>query len=340
MRSLAQGVWVLLFFSFSMGESRAVPDYTGANRSLQLQALKAGILEYLGMDRPPEPRERASHHQLNTIHQQYRSMLAEQAGTTLLLQTTVHPLGPEQVQIATTGPIHWFRAVFRRDTRITEDFTLVQAQLLFLRRPTDSAIYDRPLLNQNIQIRIHKNSSSYLEKVFDLKRLRPKGHNISLDMTAAVEERLRHSSHALLTVDLGFVTGEEGSSEPTPRLCLELEFSVGKVRNARSANHEDNHCSQKSLSVSFEEIGWSDWIVAPSAYTMHFCDGSCPHNYKPASMHTQIKSRLHRLSKGATPGPCCVPAAYEPMVLMHYDSRGKLKVSSFDDLIVSKCHCA
>uniref|UniRef100_A0AAY5EW63 TGF-beta family profile domain-containing protein n=1 Tax=Electrophorus electricus TaxID=8005 RepID=A0AAY5EW63_ELEEL len=326
MRSLAQGVWVLLFFSFSMGESRAVPDYTGANRSLQLQALKAGILEYLGMDRPPEPRERASHHQLNTIHQQYRSMLAEQfvpVNTDMTMVSipllTVHPLGPEQVQIATTGPIHWFRAVFRRDTRITEDFTLVQAQLLFLRRPTDSAIYDRPLLNQNIQIRIHKNSSSYLEK----------GHNISLDMTAAVEERLRHSSHALLTVDLGFVTGEEGSSEPTPRLCLELEFSVGKVRNARSANHEDNHCSQKSLSVSFEEIGWSDWIVAPSAYTMHF-----------SSMHTQIKSRLHRLSKGATPGPCCVPAAYEPMVLMHYDSRGKLKVSSFDDLIVSKCHCA
>ncbi|KAJ8383328.1 hypothetical protein AAFF_G00221880 [Aldrovandia affinis] len=111
-------------------------------------------------------------------------------------------------------------------------------------------------------------------------------------------------------------------------------------RRPRSAEGEDcdgeGRCCRRSRRVSFKDIGWADWVMAPEAYTVYFCDGACPHNYRPASMHTQVKARLHHMTQGATPRPCCVPAAYEPMVLLHHDSQGKLTLTSYNGMIVSQ----
>lgn len=169
-----------------------------------------------------------------------------------------------------------------------------------------------------------------------------------LDIGSEVRKWMRRDSRQGLVVDVGVAVEEEGPPEATPTISLELDLrkssETHRVRAARSIKEDDcseqGLCCRKSVTVSFKDIGWSDWVVAPAEYTMHFCDGACPHNYRPASMHTQVKSRLHQMTKGGTPRPCCVPAAYEPMVLMHYDSRGRLKLTPFEDLIVSKCHCA
>ncbi|XP_067169000.1 growth/differentiation factor 15 [Apteryx mantelli] len=121
------------------------------------------------------------------------------------------------------------------------------------------------------------------------------------------------------------------------------EHRSAGARRARALDEEcrksDGKCCLRSLKVSFQDIGWADWVVAPNSYYMRFCEGSCPHNYKPASMHAQVKARMHSLSK-ATPAPCCVPAAYDPMVLMHYDGDGRLVSTVFEDMLVTKCHCA
>ncbi|KAF7692663.1 hypothetical protein HF521_010273 [Silurus meridionalis] len=329
--------WLVLFSS-SLRVSRAVQDYTGTNQTLQLEALKTSMLEYLGMDKPPPFKGKSSYQELIRIYRQYqnmrRNMQSFQSGPSHFLHTAVRPLnsqnGPESVT-------QWFRAVFHRESHITDEFLLAQAQLQ-LQRPLHNN-FVQPLHNQKILVRIYISSHSYINK-----KIKSRGQNITMDVTFAVHEWLKKTSDALLIVDIGLVGNKKDDTEPTVQICLELKLMDSKVRNTRSTYGEsfedDSYCGRKSLSVSFEEIGWSDWIVAPAGYTMYFCDGSCPHNYKPASMHTQIKSRLHRLTKGATPRPCCVPAEYEPMILMHYDSRGKLKLTSFNDLIVTKCHCA
>lgn len=34
-------------------------------------------------------------------------------------------------------------------------------------------------------------------------------------------------------------------------------------------------CCREKLYVSFAEIGWDDWIIAPKGYNAYFCKGSC-----------------------------------------------------------------
>lgn len=239
----------------------------------------------------------------------------------------------------------WYRADFHRTPPSREEQTLVQAKLnLHSADPGCS----RNKLKIHIVVYENEEGNIYFHHMGKLVRKRRFcTRNVTLDIRAAAEKWRMRSSNSTLIVDVGFVMGSR-TIQDIPKITLEMDFishnGKGKQRQARSTRDEGcdegNKCCRKSLNVSFKDIGWSDWVVAPSSYNMYFCEGSCPHNYKPASMHTQVKSRMHHMTKGATPRPCCVPAAYEPMILMHYDSRGKLKLTPFNDLIVSKCHCA
>ncbi|XP_023798634.1 growth/differentiation factor 15 [Cyanistes caeruleus] len=169
----------------------------------------------------------------------------------------------------------------------------------------------------------------------------------SLELTGAIQPWLA-GPEATLRLRLDFSADVSAALDTSggETLVLEVETQEKPARAARRARgleeecgKSDGRCCLKSLKVSFQDIGWSDWVIAPSSYHMRFCEGSCPHNYKPASMHAQIKSRVHSLSK-ATPPPCCVPAGYDPMVLMHLDSEGRLVSSLFEDMLVTRCHCA
>ncbi|PKU28418.1 growth differentiation factor 15 [Limosa lapponica baueri] len=169
----------------------------------------------------------------------------------------------------------------------------------------------------------------------------------SLDLTAAVQPWAA-SPEDTLRLELAFTANVSAllATSGGETLVLEVETHETTRRGARRARgleeecgKSDGNCCLKSLKVSFQDIGWSDWVIAPNSYYMRFCEGSCPHNYKPASMHAQIKARMHSLSK-ATPPPSCVPAGYDPMVLMHYDGEGRLVSTLFEDMLVTKCHCA
>lgn len=241
----------------------------------------------------------------------------------------------------------WYRAIFHKTPNIQTQLMLTRAELKISRQ-----LLDGTKMRRKVKIRIIRaestNASTWTSREQTGSPGKEGGGHISVDIQPEVEAWMQGSDSDYLIVDVGITVRRNRHPAVNPDISLELEpmelLSPGKVRLPRSAKedvcNEEGWCCRRSATVSFKDIGWSDWVVAPAQYTMHYCDGSCPHNYKPASMHTQVKSHMHRISKGALPGPCCVPAAYEPMVLMHYDSRGRLTLTPFDDLIVSKCHCA
>ncbi|KAA0719192.1 Growth/differentiation factor 15 [Triplophysa tibetana] len=328
-----------VFFTSCLGE-----ENEETYRALQLEALKASILEFLGLDAPPGAGEKASHKDLVRMFHQYRrigqllrgnstqeeKLQGRTRASTVLFPTTVEPLNSTDLKQ------QWLRVAFHKDSRINNGLALKQARLR-IHRPRRHKTSNRPWLTKDILVRLHKPSGFQTEAVFRTKGLTTQ--DVTLDLTGVVEKWLKDSSAELLVVEI-CLKKLQLHAKSTPRLSLKLNQAAKRVRRALTAEEDEDHCRRRSLNVSFKDIGWSDWIIAPSGYTMHYCDGSCPHNYKPASMHTQVKSRLYLMSKGTAPRPCCVPASYEPMVLMHYDSRGKLKLTPFNDLIVSECHCA
>ncbi|KAM9241680.1 growth/differentiation factor 15-like [Dugong dugon] len=136
---------------------------------------------------------------------------------------------------------------------------------------------------------------------------------------------------------------------PSARGRLELHLRLGAARRRRNkraptaeacATGKAHCCSVRSRRVTLEELGWEDWVLAPRELDVRACVGACPPRFRPANAHARIKARLHDLDPGFAPEPCCVPASFEPVVLMHQDSDGRVTLTPYDDILVKDCHCA
>ncbi|XP_058715035.1 growth/differentiation factor 15 [Poecile atricapillus] len=336
----------------------------------QLEAVKKEILERLGMSAPPVPRRPLDQESIQRAQRLYRQKVAELAGnrsregeeeeeavsgsrrlhrlTPTLLRWLDTPEGhqdPEghrdsQGHREPRGP-HRYHLLLSRTADFHRQLRVLQAELKLFKQPLSPPGASVPPRVTIYTLRGAEGTPQLLLSQ-ELDR-----DSRSLELTGAIQPWLA-GPEATLRLRLDFtadVSAALATSEGET-LVLEVETQEKPARAARRARgleeecgKSDGKCCLKSLKVSFQDIGWSDWVIAPNSYYMRFCEGSCPHNYKPASMHAQIKSRVHSLSK-ATPPPCCVPAGYDPMVLMHLDSEGRLVSSLFEDMLVTRCHCA
>ncbi|XP_034558096.1 growth/differentiation factor 3 isoform X2 [Notolabrus celidotus] len=317
-----------------------------------MEAVKMGILGSLGMEEEPKLTTKATEEELRTMYRLYRETLREMRGNSSntkskTISTVVFPATVKEIKApGRSDHLHlghhmqWYRAIFHKNPNIQAELTLARAQLKISRQVLDKPTSAQPELRPKIKVKVNRKRTENSPVFLNVSGI----PDVRLDIRSEVEKWIRTDGGQRLVVDVGMTEGE-ANLKTTPTISLELDLKQARRTRLPRSNKEDDcdergWCCRKSVTISFKDIGWADWVVAPTEYTMHFCDGSCPHNYKPASMHTQVKSRLHQIMKGGTSRPCCVPSAYEPMVLLHYDSSGKMKLTPFNDLIVSKCHCA
>ena len=101
----------------------------------------------------------------------------------------------------------------------------------------------------------------------------------------------------------------------------------------------ETRCCRYPLWVSFREIGWNRWILAPDGYRAYYCDGACPPRHRVATHYAGIRALVNGIRPDAAPPPCCAATRMAPLTIAHYNRDGRAVVSVFDDMIVDECMC-
>lgn len=99
-------------------------------------------------------------------------------------------------------------------------------------------------------------------------------------------------------------------------------------------------CRIIPLSINFDELGWSNWIIAPQKYLANYCAGDCSFpigEIQDPTNHAIIQSIYHgaRLN---VPRSCCAPRKLESMPIL-YQVDGGVLMKVYDDMVVKSCGC-
>uniref|UniRef100_W5MM73 TGF-beta family profile domain-containing protein n=1 Tax=Lepisosteus oculatus TaxID=7918 RepID=W5MM73_LEPOC len=310
-----------------------------AEKEVRIEAIRRGILEQLGLTEPPCVEKKVSRAEEDRVYSTYLQQIRQRTRNT-------------------------YRDHSDKDRRGNHIF-LVKGKLAYLNKAIKE-IWGNFVFLSDIFISVSPFSMNYnlrvcffLGTIFEDKNQKQrKGKNTQrakvsrpqkavytekFDIEQAIKLCLAHPKD---NCSLEVVFSHDIIKDPVgAKLKLEGYTAIKRSRARRHATPDDcntnqRQCCRKTMQVSFEEIGWADWIRAPKGYNAYYCDGTCPPKYKTVNAYTEIKSKMHRLSNGIIPGPCCVPMAYEPLTIMHLNSEGKLTISTLEDIIASSCNCA
>lgn len=115
---------------------------------------------------------------------------------------------------------------------------------------------------------------------------------------------------------------------------------LSKRRMARSL--QSHTCRRRSLRVSFKDINWKSWIIAPRGYIANYCDGRCPmvldQHYRPSN-HAILQNILHHRVNRKIPCASCVPTKLHSISVLFYNDDKTISLREFDNMVVSTCGC-
>nr|XP_055058280.1 inhibin subunit beta Ab [Misgurnus anguillicaudatus] len=106
-------------------------------------------------------------------------------------------------------------------------------------------------------------------------------------------------------------------------------------------------CCKRQFYVNFKDIGWSDWIIAPSGYHANYCEGDCPSHVasitgSALSFHSTVIN--HYRMRGYSPfnniKSCCVPTRLRAMSMLYYNEEQKIIKKDIQNMVVDECGCS
>uniref|UniRef100_A0A8D2DTT1 Growth/differentiation factor 9 n=1 Tax=Sciurus vulgaris TaxID=55149 RepID=A0A8D2DTT1_SCIVU len=103
-----------------------------------------------------------------------------------------------------------------------------------------------------------------------------------------------------------------------------------------------NECELHDFRLSFSQLKWDKWIVAPHRYNPRFCKGECPravgHRYG-SPVHTMVQNIICERLDSSVPRPSCVPAKYSPLSVLTIEPDGSIAYKEYEDMVATKCTC-
>ncbi|XP_018024080.1 bone morphogenetic protein 8A isoform X2 [Hyalella azteca] len=109
----------------------------------------------------------------------------------------------------------------------------------------------------------------------------------------------------------------------------------------------DTTCQMRPLHVSFKDLDWENWVIAPDGYDANFCQGRCDFPIPPdknatnhAIVQTLIKV-LQAVREGETvpPAACCTPNELATISVLYYDYSNNVVLKKYPKMIVKNCAC-
>ncbi|CAL1608729.1 unnamed protein product [Knipowitschia caucasica] len=169
---------------------------------------------------------------------------------------------------------------------------------------------------------------------------------------------------------LGLVTGGR-SQDKQPFMVAFFKVTEVRLRHVRSA-HRGRHsqrqkpqrtvqdalkaveaatetlglskdgCQKHELYVSFRDLGWQDWIIAPEGYAAYYCDGECAfplNSYMNATNHAIVQTLVHFINPGTVPKPCCAPTQLHGISVLYFDDSSNVILKKYRNMVVRACGC-
>ena len=135
-------------------------------------------------------------------------------------------------------------------------------------------------------------------------------------------------------------SGSNGGVKPTANEKSSSSFRNHTRTPVRNPYHQ-KFCNKYSFFVSFTDLKWSDWIIAPDGYEAWYCSGKCPFPLHPNlnSTNHAIVQMLAHLMNPQVPEPCCAPTKLQPISVLYYDDYSNVVLKKYRNMIVQSCGC-
>uniref|UniRef100_A0A673B7Y4 TGF-beta family profile domain-containing protein n=1 Tax=Sphaeramia orbicularis TaxID=375764 RepID=A0A673B7Y4_9TELE len=187
-------------------------------------------------------------------------------------------------------------------------------------------------------------------------------HNLGLQVSVETS-----SGQSISSKEAGLV-GRDGALEKQPFMVAFFKVSEVHIRTARStggkrrqqnrnrstqpqdgsrgpdynSSDQKTACRRHELYVSFRELGWQDWIIAPEGYAANYCDGECsfPLNaHMNATNHAIVQTLVHLMNPENVPKPCCAPTKLHAISVLYFDDNSNVILKKYKNMVVRACGC-
>ncbi|KAM7138592.1 bone morphogenetic protein 8A-like [Macrochelys suwanniensis] len=101
-------------------------------------------------------------------------------------------------------------------------------------------------------------------------------------------------------------------------------------------------CRRHELYVSFQDLGWLDWVIAPQGYSAFYCEGECAFpldSCMNATNHAILQSLVHLMKPETVPKACCAPTKLSATSVLYYDSNNNVILKKHRNMVVKSCGC-
>uniref|UniRef100_A0A5S6QJT8 TGF_BETA_2 domain-containing protein n=1 Tax=Trichuris muris TaxID=70415 RepID=A0A5S6QJT8_TRIMR len=104
-------------------------------------------------------------------------------------------------------------------------------------------------------------------------------------------------------------------------------------------------CCRRRFRISFEQLGWDNWVFAPKHFDSYYCIGRCSEfggfqseDMEGIAFYAELMN-LYRKAEAAGLAPCCTPVKFTPLTIAIWQGPNEQITQTLDGIIVKQCGC-